>query len=79
MEPEVTTLDTETKFVPEKIPETVKMEQQPDILGKMKAGGAKVGKKQARCGTCQGCASPNCNVCKFCKDMKSNGGAGKQR
>ena len=72
VEPEV----TETKYLPPKMSESSKAEQRD--LGKIKAG-AKVGKKQARCGTCQGCASPNCNACKFCKDMKSNGGAGKQR
>ena len=83
LEAEVPTLDTETRFSPEKISEPVKSAEQPQYLGKRKVaagGGTKaVGKKQARCGTCQGCVSPNCNICKFCKDMKSNGGAGKQR
>ena len=81
LEPEVTTLDTETKYSPEKISESVEATEQHQDLGKMKVSGGTrpVGKKQARCGSCQGCLSPNCNTCKFCKDMKSNGGAGKQR
>ena len=73
VQPEVTPPDiVETQYFPEKMTESVKAKKQD--VGKMK-----VGKKQARCGTCQGCTSPNCNVCKFCKDMKSNGGEGKQR
>lgn len=33
--------------------------------------------KQRRCGECQGCTTPDCAICKFCKDKKKFGGPGK--
>ena len=83
-DPEVATLDMEVKQEP---PVSYFHEQQDVKMGppggKMGPPGGKMvpsgGKKKARCGTCQGCVSPNCKICKFCADMKSNGGPGKLR
>lgn len=33
--------------------------------------------KQRRCGECQGCKTPDCAICKFCKDKRKFGGPGK--
>jgi len=35
--------------------------------------------RRVRCNECDGCSRDNCNTCRFCLDMKKNGGEGKLR
>ena len=35
--------------------------------------------RRVRCHACEGCSRENCNECRFCLDMKKNGGEGKLR
>eukprot|EP00111_Clytia_hemisphaerica_P022323 TCONS_00065612-protein len=35
--------------------------------------------RRVRCHQCKGCSRENCNKCRFCLDMKKNGGEGKLR
>ena len=35
--------------------------------------------RRVRCHACEGCSRTNCNECRFCLDMKKNGGEGKLR
>ena len=35
--------------------------------------------RRVRCHQCEGCSRENCNKCRFCLDMKKNGGEGKLR
>ena len=35
--------------------------------------------RRVRCNQCHGCSRDNCNECRFCLDMKKNGGEGKLR
>ena len=35
--------------------------------------------RRVRCHACEGCSRDNCNECRYCLDMKKNGGEGKLR
>lgn len=35
--------------------------------------------RRVRCHACVGCSRENCNECRYCLDMKKNGGEGKLR
>jgi len=46
-----------------------------DMSKKARVSG--VTKRRRKCAGCLSCLAPNCNKCRYCKDMKKNGGPGR--
>ena len=43
------------------------------------ASSVRASSKKRRCMTCDPCRKPNCGLCRFCRDLKTNGGTGRLR
>ena len=51
----------------------------PQLIEEFKKTKTKVLRKTRRCNKCQGCTTPDCGICVYCRDMKKNGGPGTKK